>query len=131
MDNNLEPQFDEQIYLFSLEKYLMILKKSDRITLTKLRASIDKLPVVSGRYNNVERENRVCTGCSEGCVGDEFHVMVKCQNQNIVQLRRRYMQSYYWNSPTEHKYVMLMQNTNGVVMKNFVQFLRSIFNMFR
>ena len=54
---------DYRLYkdVLHLEKYLILLKKSDRITLSKLRASNNKLPVVTGRYNRVERENRLCT----------------------------------------------------------------------
>ena len=46
---------------------------SQRILILKLRASLLRLPVILGRYDNIPYEQRVCTSCKSGHIGDEFH----------------------------------------------------------
>ena len=52
---------------------------SFRSAITKIRTSAHKLPVETGRYQNVPRENRICPfGCN--VVGNEFHYMFECKH---------------------------------------------------
>ena len=61
---------------------------------TKIRANNNRLPVVTGRYENVSKEERLCTKCRSNVVGDEFHIILLCLNENIVELRNRYIPYY-------------------------------------
>ena len=55
--------------LYVLEDYLLKLRKNIKIRLTKIRANNNRLPVVTRRNENVSREDRLCTKCSNE-VGD-------------------------------------------------------------
>ena len=40
----------------------------------------------------IERAERVCKLCSSDEVGDEWHYLVKCGNQNISNIRKNFME---------------------------------------
>ena len=61
------------------EEYLNIHNFEHRRALTKLRISSHKLEIESGRWNNIQRENRVCKNCLLNKVEDEFHLIFECQ----------------------------------------------------
>ena len=44
---------------YGMEEFLARLRTKSRIVLTKLRANNNRLPVISGRYQNVPREERL------------------------------------------------------------------------
>ena len=46
---------------FGMEKYLIKLKKKHRLQICKLRCSNIKFPIETGRWNNIAREDRLCT----------------------------------------------------------------------
>lgn len=118
-------------HTYSLEEYLLKLDKSCRVSLTRIRASNNKLPVVVGRYNNRRREERVCGLCDEGEVGDEYHILLSCQNEQVIILRNKYIVRYYRENPSMFKFNLLMQSTNINVMKNLSLFVASVLRMFR
>ena len=61
-----------------LDQYLIKLPLSCRIALTKFRCGNHRLPVVTGRFNGIERQNRICTLCNLNKIGDEFHYLFEC-----------------------------------------------------
>lgn len=67
---------------FEFENYLTRLPKQCRISLCKLRTNNHRLPVVVGRYNGIPREEKFCNKCSDHRVGDEYHVLLECSNQD-------------------------------------------------
>ena len=99
--------------------------------MSKLRTGNNKLPITEGRYQNINREDRVCNKCDENCIGDEYHVLFNCQNENIVRLRNKYIPRYYRTRPSQLKFVMFMQNTSLNVLNNLALFLNSVLKMFR
>lgn len=116
---------------YVLEDYILRLGKNIRIPLTKTRSNNNRLPVVKGRYENVNRYERLCTKRGENVVGDEFHKMLLCPSENIVELRNRYIPYYYRNNPTLNKFIILMQIKNVNILTNISYFLRDIYKMFR
>ena len=97
---------------FKFEEYITKLNKSERITLCKLRLNINKLPIVLGRHQNIPRIERICNKCDRNLIGDEYHVVLECDNQEIVNLRNRYIPAYYRNYPNRNKFIALM-NSKG------------------
>ena len=83
------------------------------------------------RYQGISREDRVCNKCDSGVVGDEFHVLFQCTDEEIVNLRNIYIPNYYTNRPTQFKYVSYMQSTNPSMIKNLSVFLSMVLRMFR
>ena len=73
-------------HLFQMEDYLIKLDKSERITFCKFRAGNHKLPIITGRHTNIARENRICPKCNGNFIGDEFHLLFVCQNNDFFLL---------------------------------------------
>ena len=42
-----------------------------------------KLPVECGRWQNIERNRRVCVLCQKPEIGDEYHYCMECHFLNI------------------------------------------------
>ena len=61
-----------------LDQYLIKLPLSCRIGLTKFRCATHRLPVVTGRFNGIERQNGICKLCNLNKIGDEFHYLFEC-----------------------------------------------------
>ena len=114
-----------------MEEYLIKLTRNIRIQVTKFRTCNNKLPVVTGKYQGVVREDRICKKCDAGLLGDEYHVLCQYNQEKIVRLCSMYMPGYYSLTPSYHKYVLFMQNNTVKVLKNLTLFLRSVFSLFR
>ena len=117
-------------HVFGLEDYLK-LNKVNRISLTRLRSNNNKLPLTVGRYNNIRREDRFCGKCNANVIGDEYHVLLMCDNEEIVRLRNEYIPRYYINRPNEFKYIELMQTNNVTLMKKLALFVKNVLDFFR
>ena len=63
----------------TFEKYLVTLPVNLRQSLIRFRTSNHKLPIETGRYLNILRENRLCTLCLANDIGDEYHYMFICE----------------------------------------------------
>ena len=86
---------------FKLEPYLLRLHQESRIHFTKLRLSNLKIPVETGRWYDIQRENRICHKCNTNAVGDEFHYLFICNNVDITDIRNKFIPSYYTTHPNE------------------------------
>ena len=62
--------------------------------MTKLRASNLRIPIETGRWYYIPKDERVCTLCGQS-IGDEFHLLFCCCNEYLVNLRRIYLPRYY------------------------------------
>ena len=71
---------------FGIENYLLGLPESSRIWITKMRTSNLHLPIETGRWANTPGQDSICTLCNEN-IGAEFHILLRCKNQNIITLR--------------------------------------------
>ncbi len=117
--------------IYGMEEYLVKLNKCNRIYITKLRTGNNQLPVITGRHRQISREERYCTKCNERQIGDEFHVLLQCQNQEIVQLRNMYVPEHYIVRPNPFKFVELMQRNNMELLMNLAQFIKRLLRLFR
>ena len=64
---------------FWFEKYLTYLPRQ---RVLKFRLSNHRLPIQQRRSLGIPRDERICTVCSSGEVGDEFHYLLNCSNEN-------------------------------------------------
>jgi hypothetical protein len=46
---------------FEFENYFRVLEDKDIYTLCKFRTTNHKLPIETGRWNNIDRVNKICT----------------------------------------------------------------------
>lgn len=99
--------------VYGMEEYLLKLTTNNRLHLSKFRTGNNRLPIITGRYNQIVREERFCTKCNNGLIGDEHRVLLLCQNPDIVQLTNRYIvPEYYRQHPNIDKFVRLVQTRN-------------------
>ena len=79
------------------ESYLEILDSKNAIILCKFRTTNHRLPIEIGRWQNIERNNRICLLYDTNTIGDEFHYILQCRyfEHNCKNL----IPSYFRNRP--------------------------------
>ena len=75
------------------EPYITLLNTRQRITLCKFRCGNTNTPIVSGRYQTVNRSERTCNLCDAGVIGNEFHYIFKCKAFSLE--RKLYIYTKY------------------------------------
>ena len=80
---------------FCLENYLVKLPYSLSQNLLKFRVCNHRLPIQSGRIHNIPSCERICTLCTSNEIGDEFHYLFICQNDNIRNSRKKHLSKYF------------------------------------
>ena len=75
--------------VFELEPYLYKLPKTGNTV--KFRCCNHKLEIEIGRYIGLKRDLRYCNKCTLDIMGDEHHTFFECNNQDIVDLRKRFI----------------------------------------
>ena len=63
---------------YQLENYLKIKNLANRRALTKLRTSNHNLAIETGRWTKTDRNDRLCTQCTESKIEDEIHFLFDC-----------------------------------------------------
>jgi hypothetical protein len=66
---------------FGFEKYLSNLSAKYRINLSKFRCSNMKFSIETGRWQNIARNDRICTFCRDN-IGDELVIICLFANMN-------------------------------------------------
>ena len=110
---------------FKLEPYLLRLQQSDRIYLCKFRCSNVKLPIETGRWGNIPKENRICHLCNVG-IGDEYHYLFLCSHPYITDIRQKFIPQYYTRYPCMEKLKMLLSYCNVPLYKQICFFLKKL-----
>ena len=68
-----------------------------------MRTSNLHLPIETGRWDNTPRQDSICTLLCNENIGDEFHILFRCKNRNIITLRENILPIYYYNNPDIRK----------------------------
>ena len=82
------------------------------------------LPVETGRWRRIPRENRKCHLCHLD-VGDEYHYFLTCNYLN--NLRRQNIDRKFVVRPNAIKFSMLLNTKNPAKSRKFCIFNKSIF----
>ena len=99
---------------FVLEEYLLY--NTNVKLLSHLRFGILKLNVETGRYYNINREDRLCKCCSMKNVENEYHFMLVCPAYR--QIRLKYFTKYYCSWPSMNKlYALLKSKSEKFIYK--------------
>ena len=115
---------------FKMESYLTRLPVFHTTQICKLRCSNIKLPIETGRWEGKLREERNCHLCLDrNMIADEFHCLFLCSHADIVQLRERYIPSYYTRRPNAYKMYGLLSCCNEPVMKRLAVFINKIIKL--
>ena len=111
-----------------MEHYLLKLDKRDRINLCKFRCGNSRLPVNTGRFSNVPRQERYCTLCTKQRIGDEFHYLFECPILNDD--RCKYLKPYYIQMPNTCKMTQLFNTGSVRILKDLARFCQIIMSKF-
>ncbi len=106
------------------EPYLTLLEGNLRIPLTKFRCSNNYLPIVTGRYDNTPRQERLCLMCDSQEVGDEFHYLFKCSF--FDNDRRIYIDNHYLTCPNVLDMKQLLNSNDKDVLEKLSRFVSLI-----
>ena len=109
-------------------KYLNVLDTKRRISLCKFRCANHKLPVVTGRYDGIDRNVRFCTLCDNSNIGDEYHYLYECPT--LCEKRRNYLKKYYRTRPNTIKTNELFINGNKKILNDLAAFAEIIMKCF-
>ena len=86
----------------NFENYLIKLNKKHWSTLLKFRLSNHRLPVETGRRDNIPLEERKCNLCEKNDIGDEFHYLFVCSHFNSD--RKQFLKPYFYKRPNMIKF---------------------------
>ena len=114
---------------FGFENYLSNLSAKKRINLSKFRCSNMKFPIETGRWQNIARNNRICTFCRDN-IGDEFHYLFICKHELIADLRSKFIPKYYTLNPTIHKMKGLLSLCKVPLLKHISLFISKLVDVF-
>ena len=78
---NLYGQFKMK---FKLENYLLKLSPIKRAL---IRCCNLKIPVETGRWVNIPREERICHLCHND-IGSEYHYIFECPFPNVIEIKK-------------------------------------------
>ena len=108
-----------------LESYLVKVNWKTARYIVKFRTSNHKLAIERLRYRNVELSERKCDSCSLNILGDEYHLLFECTNEEIVKLRRKYIPMYYIVNQSMYNFVKLLSNMKDIkTISKFGTFLK-------
>lgn len=108
-----------------LEKYLIDLKPTDALYLLKLRTSNHYFPIETGRWNDIDLQDRSCRYCFlPGEIADDYHYILKCPYFN--QQRQAHINRYYTSRPNMIKFKQLMTTSSNKTLTNLSKFARII-----
>ena len=110
---------------FGFEKYLIKIPENSRVWITKFRLSNLKIPVETGRWQNIPMEERICQKCNQN-IGDEYHYLFICNFHEITTLRENLIPRYYLNHPNRFKLIGLLSYCNVTLYKKIAIFIRKL-----
>ena len=68
---------------YEMEKYLSLKSFENRRTLSKLRIRSHNLHVETGKWYNIEMNQRICKQCDQYKIEDEFHLIFECKYSEL------------------------------------------------
>ena len=106
------------------EEYFTKLDDKNISTLCKFRTVNHKLPIETGRWRNIARENRLCLLCNSGDIGDEYHYIFSCSA--FEDDRKSFVKQKFRYRPNIVKFKELMNSKNLLDLNNLCKFIRII-----
>ena len=99
---------------FEYENYLNF-PSYERVNICKLKCSNHKLPIETGRWREVRRDQRLCDKCNLSAIGDEYHFLLVCPF--FSDLRSKFIPTYYWRYPSVNKLRSLFAGNRKTLSK--------------
>ena len=129
LDASSRAVFYKSVAIFQMQPYLekVNIRKFCQ-AFSRLRMSSHRLEIESGRWtrpNSTPLDDRKCNLCN--ILEDEFHFVLECTM--FVELRKKYISRYYWNRPSMHKFISLINNDNETCIRNLSTFIFQAFKL--
>ena len=112
-----------------LENYFLILPKHLYLKMVHFRTGNHKMPVETGRWQNIELDDRKCTICDKNTLGDEFHYLMECHF--FKRDRERLLPREYHKRPNILKYRKLLTSCDERSLHKLALFMGIIIQHFR
>ena len=111
---------------FEYEKYLDILQNSQLLKgYIRFRVGCHMLEIELGRYNNTNRNDRLCKQCNLGQVETEYHFLMICPNYRDLLTDYLKLTSF----PTVNKFNNILSSENRCTVLNTAKFIRDAFRI--
>lgn len=105
------------------QNYFEILNKKASVLFCKFRTGNHKLPIETGRWNNIDRSDRKCMLCNEQ-IGDEFHYILECNA--LSQERSNLISGHLFRNPNILKFKETMITKKKVKLYKLCKFIKII-----
>jgi hypothetical protein len=112
--------------IFGQNSYFTILPFNKMSPLLKFCTTNNDLPVNRLRFESVPRNERLCTKCQLGDIGDEFHYLFVCPF--FEDKRLQLIPKYYHTRPNAHKFSQLLLSKKKSLLLSVSQFAGIILN---
>ena len=86
----------------------------------------EKLAIEAGRFQNNDREQRLCTFCYQHQIETEFHFLLICPK--YIELRKLFIINYT-SFPTLHRFNRIMSSKNAKSQLNLAKFIDKAMNV--
>ena len=80
--SKIKKEYKEESYISRIDYYKY------RSAITKFRISSHNLPVELGRWDNTNKDKRICSKCIHNSIGDEVHYIFYCTAPELVRIRK-------------------------------------------
>ena len=107
---------------FGFEQYLISLPINQQICFMQIRTRNHQLPVETGRWQRIQRDERLCNLC-QAEIGDEFHYMFVCEE--LQAIRKQYMSRYYYAWPNTMKFSELFNTRSKTTLRKLCELINS------
>ena len=114
---------------YVLERYFILLPRKLYQQIFKIRTSNHKLPIETGRWDDIEISERKCPLCHTNDRGDEYHYLLRCPYFEAE--RKLYLKPYFIRRPNMLKLGELLSSSNVIILSKLSKFLQSIFKLFQ
>ena len=112
----------------NFENYLIKLYKKHWSTLLKFRLSNHRLPIETGRQDNIPLAERKCNLCEKNDIGENFHYLFVCSHFNSD--RKQFLKPYFYKRPNMIKFKELLTTENGKLLIKLSDFVKIIMKKF-
>ena len=112
----------------NFEKYLINVSKFYYSKIIKYKTGNHRLPVETGRWDDIPLNERKCKICTIDDIGDEYHYLFTCDY--FTSDRKLYLKPYFYVKPNIRKYRELFTSTNEATLIKLSKFVAIIMEKF-
>ena len=112
----------------TFQNFLSKLDSKHYLPIIKFRTSNHKLPVETGRWENVPLDEKKCQSCTKTDIGDEFHYLLCCKV--FEPERKRLLKPYFYTRPNMLKFKDLLCSDNMAILNKLSEFVKVIMSKF-